>query len=161
VTPTGRSIEVEKIREKLEKAKSIEEKRLIVESLWRYVEFLRELYREARNEARTYLYALLIVIPLGLAQYTASLMFHAAVSYVSNLYLKLMFTMIAIAAVCLLSLIVTRVRIMVRIEKEIYELYNIMIDPAMVRLGGWGLIIAATVLAAIAVMIAVLAWTTL
>jgi len=152
-------MDLDRIREKLEKAGTIEERKLIVESVWRYVEFLRELYREARNEARTYLYALLVVIPLGIAQYTAMLTLHGSKFYPPLLF-KLVLTVITIVAICLFLLIANRVKMMIRIEAEIYQLYNTVIDPAMVRLGGWTLLVAAAVLTALAILITILAWLT-
>ena len=109
----------EKIKRKLQEAKTIEERRLAVKELLSYVEYLHECYREARGEARAYLYALLVVIPLGLTQYVASTILHATTCAVALLYVRYVLTVLAVVSVSLSVLTVVKVWKARKLEREI------------------------------------------
>ena len=160
MTPTGKSIDIEKLRKKLQEAKTIEERRLLQEALLSYVGFLREKLSRLESEVRSYLHALLVTLPLAAASLivTAVAQLHGLKLLVT--VLKLVFAIIVATGVTLLFMILLRRYESSNVEGEIYEIYDVVVDPVMRR--GRKLIdettIFAIVLVAIIVAMAIIAW---
>jgi len=82
----------------LKETRSIEDRKLLQEALLSYVEYLRGKLKRSEKKARTYLYALLVVIPLGIAQ-----LFTTYTIRVASLYARYIALVVAVAAVSTLT----------------------------------------------------------
>jgi len=154
--PTGRSIDLEKIRKKLEEAKTLEERRLVLECVWKYVEDLRERRSQLYTELRGYLYALYVTVPLSFVSLLITLLhdyslsiplvkFMVATFYVITLTLAIVFT--------------AKTRELALLEEEISQIYDLVLDPNMPRTNYWIYLVVVGILTALATVALILAWT--
>ena len=122
MTPTGRSIDLEKIREKLEKAKTLEEKRLIIEEVRSRRDRLWELYKSA-------LYTVIGTVSSNGAICVATLV---------ELYSRFMSHIYAIVVGVVVGLMVPLAVCMVvalRLGRQIRQIDDILLDPPMLPVG--------------------------
>ncbi len=115
MTPTGRSIDLEKIRKKLEEAKTLEEKRLIIEELRDYRQYLREKLGRRESTILGLLIATIVTVPLQALTLTPK---------VVTMVLPLIYAAALVYAGYLKNMCET-------LEEKIRGLYDITLDPPM------------------------------
>ena len=157
--PTGRSIDVEKVRRKLQEARSFEEKRLIVESVRRYVDFLEKKLERVENEVKSRLNALYVTVPLTFTSLVVTALAYVHELVLLLLALRLIVTLFTVIVIALTVQVCINNRKRQIIEKEIFEIYDILLDPAMKPDRRLDVTIIAIVLAALAIIATIIAWT--
>ena len=145
-------MDLEKLRRKLQEAKSIEERKIVLEWVRWYLDYLRELYVKCVDSIRRLSYAATVIVPINA-------MLLALSSHVVLLPHTLLTVLVVLCSVTIgLTVLMYRdYKTAMDLEREIIQLVELIVDPSMRYSSLRAYLIYGIVLAALSTIILILA----
>jgi len=151
-------VDIGRIKKKLEKVRSLGERRLVLEWVREYLQDLRERRSQLYTELRGYLYALHVTVPLTFVSLLVSIIVSIHAVEILQIAVKCLVEAMAMIAISLMYLVLTRSLRVRIVEQEIRKIYDVVLDPPMRSRDYLDYIIVACILGALAILAAILVW---